>query len=76
MMIIRIGVNIIMSDRFIDGVAAELSGTVFSSLIKENGQEDGAPIYLAFATEGRKYIENNLTRAIGTAKWVEVMKNV
>ena len=53
-----IGVNIIMSDRFIDGVAAELSGTVFSSLIKENGKEDGAPIYLAFATEGRKYIEN------------------
>ena len=53
-----IGVNIIMSDRFIDGVAAELSGTVFSSLIKENGKEDGAPIYLAFTTEGRKYIEN------------------
>lgn len=25
---------------------------------------------------GRKYIENNLTRAIGTAKWVEVMKSV
>ena len=25
---------------------------------------------------GRKYIEENLTKAIGTAKWVEVMKNV
>lgn len=53
-----IGVNIIMSDRFIDGVTAELAGTVFSSLIKENGKADGAPIYLAFRYGGRKYIEN------------------
>ena len=53
-----IGVNIIMSDRFTDGVAAELSGTVFSSLIKENSKEGGTPIYLAFSTDGRKYIEN------------------
>ena len=53
-----IGVNIIMSDRFIDGVAAELSGTVFSSLIKENSKADGSPIYLAFRYGGRKYIEN------------------
>ena len=53
-----IGVNVIMSDRLIDGVAAELSGTVFSSLIKENAKDGGAPIYLAFSTEGRKYIEN------------------
>ena len=53
-----IGVNIIMSDRFIDGVATELSGTVFSSLIKENSKADGVPIYLAFRFGGRKYIEN------------------
>lgn len=53
-----IGVNIIMSDRFIDGVASELSGTVFSSLIKENAKPGGAPIYLAFRTGGRKYLEN------------------
>ena len=53
-----IGVNIIMSDRFIDGVAGELSGTVFSSLIKENAKADGSAIYLAFRTGGRKYIEN------------------
>ena len=53
-----IGVNIIMSDRLIDGVAAELSGTLFSSLIKENFKQEGAPIYLAFFTEGRKYVEN------------------
>ena len=53
-----IGVNIIMSDRFIDGMATELSGTVFSSLIKENSKSDGTPIYLAFRYGGRKYIEN------------------
>ena len=53
-----IGVNIIMSDSFWGGVASELSGTVFSSLIKENSKADGAPIYLAFRYGGRKYIEN------------------
>ena len=53
-----IGVNIIMSDRFIDGLAADLSGTVFSTLIKENAKAGGAPIYLAFRTGGRKYISN------------------
>lgn len=53
-----IGVNVIMSDRFIDSVTAELSGTVFSSLIKENAKADGAPIYLSFTTGGHKYIEN------------------
>ena len=53
-----IGVNIIMSDRLIDGVATELSGTVFSTLIKENAKGDGSPIYLAFSCAGRKYIEN------------------
>ena len=53
-----IGVNIIMSDRFIYGVTSELAGTVFSSLIKENAKQSGAPIYLAFRTGGRKYLEN------------------
>ena len=53
-----IGVNIIMSDRFIGGVAGELSGTVFSSLIKENAKDGGSAIYLAFRTGGRKYIDN------------------
>ena len=53
-----IGVNIIMSDRFIYGVTSELAGTLFSSLIKENAKENGSPIYLAFRTGGRKYLEN------------------
>ena len=55
-----IGVNIIMSDSFIDGVAAELSGTVFSHLIKENAKSGGSPMYLAFRYGGRKYIENTI----------------
>ena len=37
---------------------SELAGTVFSSLIKENAKQNGAPIYLAFRTGGRKYLEN------------------
>ena len=55
-----IGVNIIMSDGFIASVAAELSGTVFSSLIKEHQKEDGVPMYLSFTTAGRKYIDNTI----------------
>ena len=53
-----IGVNIIMSDGFIGSVAAELAGTVFSSLIKENQKADGEPMYLCFTAGGRKYIDN------------------
>ena len=53
-----IGVNIIISDGFIGSVAAELSGTVFSSLIKENQKPDGDPIYLCFTVGERKYIHN------------------
>lgn len=55
-----IGVNIIMSDGFIGSVAAELAGTVFSSLIKENQKTDGAPMYLYFTTGERKYINNTI----------------
>ena len=53
-----IGVNIIMSDGFIGSVAAELAGTVFSSLVKENQKPDGEPMYLCFKSGGRKYIDN------------------
>lgn len=53
-----IGVNIIMSDGFISSMAAELSGTVFSSLIKENQKKDGAPMYLCFTDGNKKYIHN------------------
>ena len=53
-----IGVNVIMSDRFIATMANELSGTVFASLIKENAKADGEPMYLYFHTGGSGRIEN------------------
>ena len=53
-----IGVNIIMSDRFISSMTPELSGTVFSSLIKENGKDSGEPMYLYFDAEGHRRVEN------------------
>ena len=53
-----IGVNIIMSDGFLGGVITELSGTLFSTLLKENQKKDGAPMYLYFTIGERKYINN------------------
>ncbi len=55
-----IGVNIIMSDRFISSMSAELSGTVFSSLMKENAKPDGKPMYLYFTSADKKYITNTI----------------
>ncbi len=53
-----VAVNIIMSDRFISSMNAELSGTLFSPFINENGKADGEPMYLCFSTGGKKHIEN------------------
>lgn len=53
-----LGVNVIMSDSFVDSVTAGLVGTPFASLIKENGREDGGGMYLHFSTAGRRCISN------------------
>lgn len=53
-----IGVNIIMSDSFIDSVSGELSGTLFSPLIKENAKPEGEGMYLHFSTGGQKRLDN------------------
>lgn len=53
-----IGVNVILSDEFIASLLPELSDTVFSPLLTENGRGDGAGIYLHFATEGERQIGN------------------
>ena len=53
-----IGVNIIISDSFIDSLSKELSQTVFSELAKENSNPDGSGIYLCFSTKGNKQITN------------------
>lgn len=52
-----IGVNVIMSDNFIESVRADLEGTVFSPLLKENGKSDGEGMYLHFGS-GEKKIKN------------------
>ena len=53
-----IGVNVIMSDGFIDSVSGELSGTLFSSLFKENAKQQGEGMYLHFSTGGQRRLEN------------------
>ena len=53
-----IGVNVILSDRFVYSLLPELSGTVFDYLISENFEEDGEGVYLSFATKGERRVEN------------------
>lgn len=53
-----IGVNIMLSDGFIAGIGAELSGTVFASLVRENAVNGGSGAYLHFKTGGVTAIEN------------------
>ena len=53
-----IGVNIIISDSFIESLSHELSETVFSELAEENSKPNGSGIYLCFSAKGNKQIEN------------------
>lgn len=53
-----IGVNIIISDSFMDSLSKELSETVFSELASQNAMPDGSGIYLCFNTKGNKQITN------------------
>lgn len=53
-----IGVNVIMSDNFVEGLAEELSETVFSELVRQNEKQGGSGIYLSFGTKGNKQISN------------------
>lgn len=53
-----IGVNIILSDTFVDSLAKELYETVFSELYTENLKSDGRGIFLCFSTRGNKQITN------------------
>ena len=53
-----IGVNLILSDRFVESLSKELYETVFSELYEENSKPNGRGIYLSFATEGNKQIDN------------------
>ncbi len=53
-----IGVNIILSDNFMDSLSKELAETVFSELAEQNAKSDGSGIYLCFSTKGNKQISN------------------
>ena len=53
-----IGVNVILSDAFVESLASEIYGTVFSELAEENAKSEGAGIYLSFSTDGKKQIAN------------------
>ncbi|MBE6537568.1 MAG: helix-turn-helix domain-containing protein [Ruminococcaceae bacterium] len=53
-----IGVNVIISDNFIESLMPELSDTVFSELARQNSMPSGSGIYLAFSSIGNKQIEN------------------
>ena len=53
-----IGVNIIISDNFVESLSKELSETVFSELAAQNARPDGSGIYLCFSAKGNKQIEN------------------
>ena len=53
-----IGVNLILSDSFVESLTSEIYGTAFAELVSENAKSDGVGIYLAFSTKGKKQIAN------------------
>lgn len=53
-----IGVNVIISDNFVQTLSRELAETVFSELAEQNSKPDGSGIYLCFSTAGNKQIAN------------------
>ncbi len=53
-----IGVNLIVSDSFLNRLAERMSSTVFSSFIEENAKNGGKPSYLVFRTAGVLPLEN------------------
>lgn len=53
-----IGINIIVSDTFLNALSPALSDTVFSQFVKENAKRNGKPAFLHFKTRGAKEIEN------------------
>ena len=53
-----IGVNVIISDSFVESLLKELSETVFSELAEQNSRPDGRSVYLCFSAKGNKQIAN------------------
>ena len=53
-----IGVNIIMSDRFVASLMPKMSQTIFSPFFRENARSGGEAMYLHFASGGRNRTQN------------------
>ncbi len=53
-----IGVNLIVSDSFLNRLAERMSSTVFSPFIEENAKGNGSPSCLVFRTAGVPQLEN------------------
>ncbi len=59
-----IAVNISLSDGFLSGVAADLGGTAFFSILSENAKPKGNGSYLHFSTAGVTAVENLIENII------------
>ena len=59
-----IAVNISLSDGFLSGIAADLNGTAFFSILTENAKPDGNGRYLHFSTAGVMAVENLIENII------------
>lgn len=53
-----IGVNIIISDSFVESLSEDLADTVFSEMAEQNSKLGGSGIYLCFGSDGNKQVEN------------------
>ena len=53
-----IGVNIIISDSFVESLSEDLADTVFSEMAEQNSKLGGSGIYLCFGSDGNTQIEN------------------
>ncbi len=59
-----LGVNIIMTDAFVNSLSPELSDTVFEGFIKDNAKGDGSGAFLHFSTGEKKPAENLIENII------------
>ena len=78
-----IGVNISLTDAFLSGAVAQMSGTAFFSFLAENAKHSGEGRYLCFSTAGdvsaENLVENIILELLGgnrdsiPAKYVEIL---
>lgn len=59
-----LGINVIMSDSFIESLLPNLHGSIFDNLIKENMRVRGNSVYMLFSAKGEVQIDNLLENLI------------